>query len=364
MSAEQSTPTAPFSCSFSPNVPELLMRLGCTLAITTYQAGKIVFISPQSEEHLVQLPRTFPKPMGIALSDDGNKMALACKDEITIFKNSTSLAKTYPGKPNTYDSLFMPRATHFVGPVDIHDLMWGKDGLYAVNTLFSVIAKIDHDFSFNPFWKPSFISEVVPEDRCHLNGMAMVNGQPKYATAFNQGNSTQSWREVITTHGILMDVEKNVIILEGLAMPHSPRIFNNKLYLLLSATGEFIEVDTDKNSFSQICQFKGFVRGMAHYKDYVFIAISKLRKNSSTFAKLEIADQSKEAKIMIVHLPSGSIQGEIKYHTSVDEIYDIQVLPNKMRPNIMSNLKSDHKLGVVLPEATYWAKPENKSQNE
>lgn len=360
MPEEQSTPTAPFSCSFSPNIPELLNRLNCTLAISTYQAGKIVFISPKDNDHLVQLPRTFPKPMGIALDDNGEKMALACKDEITIFRNSPALANTYPGKPNTYDALYMPRATHYVGPVDIHDLMWGNDGLYAVNTLFSVIAKIDHDFSFNPYWKPPFITDIVPEDRCHLNGMAMVDGKPKYATAFNQGNTIQSWREVVTTQGILMDIQKNEILISGLAMPHSPRIFKGKLYLLLSATGELIVVDPENNSYDQVCQFKGFVRGMSHYNDYVFIAISKLRKNSSTFAKLAIANESKEARIMVVHLPSGSIQGEIKYHTSVDEIYDIQVLPNKKRPNIMSNLKSDHKLGVVLPKATYWAKQDKK----
>lgn len=364
MSEERSIPTAPFSCSFSPNVPELLMRLGCTLAITTYQAGKIVLISPKNQEHLVQLPRTFPKPMGIALTEDANKMALACKDEITVFVNSPSLAQKYPGKPNTYDSLYMPRATHYVGPVDIHDLMWGNDGLYAVNTLFSVIAKIDYDFSFNPYWKPPFITEVVPEDRCHLNGMAMTNGKPKYATAFNQGNSTQSWREVVTTQGILMDVEQDEILIDGLAMPHSPRIFNGELYLLLSATGELIKVDTQNRSFDTICRFKGFVRGMAYYKEYVFVAISRLRKNSSTFSKLDIANQSDDAKIMIIHLPSASIQGEIKYHTSVDEIYDIQVLPNKMRPNIMSNSKSDHKLGVVLPSATYWAQAEKKDSHE
>jgi len=356
--------TAPFSCSFTPNVPELMSRLKCTLAITTYQAGKIVFISPKNENNLVQLPRTFPKPMGVALAENGDKIALACKDEITVFKNSQALAYSYPAKPKVYDALYMPRSKYYVGPVDIHDLMWGNDGLYAVNTLFSCIAKIGEDFSFTPYWKPPFITDIAPEDRCHLNGMAMVNGKPKYATAFCKGNTPRSWRDVVTTDGILMDMESNEVILDHIPMPHSPRIFNDELYLLLSATGEFIKVDVEKKSYEVICNLNGFVRGMAHHKDYVFIAISKLRENSSTFAKLDIAGKSKDAKIMIVHLPTGSIQGEIKYHSSVDEIYDIQILPDKIRPNIMNSAKEDHKLGVVLPESTYWAKPNEQEPDK
>lgn len=363
MNQDNQKATAPFSCSFSPNVPELMSRLNCTLAITTYQAGKIVFISPKNESNLVQLPRTFPKPMGIALEEQGDKMALACKDEITVFKNSKALAFSYPPKPKVYDSLYMPRSKYYVGPVDIHDLMWGDDGLYAVNTLFSCIAKIGEDYSFTPYWKPPFITEITPEDRCHLNGMAMVNGKPKFATAFCQGNTARSWRDVVTTDGILMDMESNEVIVPNIPMPHSPRIFNNELFLLLSATGEFVKIQINEGKYDVICNLNGFVRGMAHIEDYVFIAISKLRENSSTFAKLDIAGKSKNAKIMIVHLPTGSVQGEITYHTSVDEIYDIQILPNKIRPNIMNSAKEDHKLGVVLPESTYWAKQNEEAKN-
>ena len=41
----------------------------------------------------------------------------------------------------------------------------------------------------------------------------------KYATAFNNGNTRQSWRDRITTSGILMDIESNEIVAEGLPMP-------------------------------------------------------------------------------------------------------------------------------------------------
>jgi uncharacterized protein (TIGR03032 family) len=349
---------APFRCSYTPNVPELLAKLGCSLAISTYQAGKLIFLSPKNEDELVQLTRTFNKPMGIALHAEPDKLALACKDEVIVFANSGDLAASYPKKRDTYDALYMPRCTYHIGQLDIHDLHWGSEGLYAVNTLFSCIMKIDDHYNFIPYWIPPFVTELTSGDKCHLNGMAMVNGKPKYATAFNQGNAFQSWRDVVTTDGVLMDVETNEIIAGNLRMPHSPGIFNNELYLLFSATGEIVKVDPANGATTIITRLDGFVRGMAFYKNFLFVGLSKLRRNSSTFAKLEIAEKAQHAGITIIHLPTGSIFGEIRYHTSVDEIYDIQVLPGKTRPNILNTIQHDYKQGLSIPGSTFWADPD------
>ena len=347
-------PLPPFSCTYSPNVPELLHQLHCTLAISTYQAGKVVFISAKDNEKLVQLPRTFHKAMGIGLS--GPKMALATMDEVLVLVNSPDLAAHYPKQPNTYDALFMPRAAYFTGGIDIHDIDFGGDTMYAVNTSFSCIIKIDDNYSFTPVWKPPFITNLASEDRCHLNGMALENERPKYVTAFNQGNTFQSWREEVTTGGILMDIETNELVATGLAMPHSPRLFDGKLYLLLSATGELIQIDRQSGKYEVVNKLKGFVRGLARYGDYVFIGLSRLRKNSSTFAKLEIADQAQEAGISILHLPTGAQVGYIQYHSSVEEIYDVQILPNMIRPGILNTLKPEYKMGLSTPDTTYWAR--------
>ena len=130
-------PIAPFSCNYSAQVPELLLKLNCTIAISTYQAGKLIFLSPKDENSLIQLPRTFEKPMGIAENIKKDKSALAAKDEIIVFANSKELAHHYPKSPGRYDALYMPRVTYHTGPLDIHDLSFGKEEkLYAVNTLF------------------------------------------------------------------------------------------------------------------------------------------------------------------------------------------------------------------------------------
>jgi len=352
---------APFSCSYTANVPELLMKLNCSLAISTYQAGKVIFLSPKNEDHLVQLPRTFEKPMGIALQDDHDKMAVACKDEVIVFANSKGLASSYPKKNNTYDALYMPRVTYHLGQLDIHDLSWGEHGLFAVNTLFSCLISLDDNYNFTPYWIPPFIKGLTSEDKCHLNGMVMLDGKPKYVTAFNRGNSMQSWREGVTTDGVLIDVETNEIIADKLRMPHSPRMFNDELYLLFSATGEIVKVNTGNGSYEIVARINGFVRGMAHYKDFLFVGLSKLRQNSSSFARLEIAKKASFAGIAIYHLPTGSLYGEIKYQSSVDEIYDIQVLPGKIRPNIFNTIQAEYKLGLSIPGSTFWAKPNTSS---
>ena len=340
---------------------ELLVKLNCSLAISTYQAGKVIFLSPKNEDQLIQLPRTFEKPMGIAILEELDKMAVACKNEVIVFANSKELALSYPKKKSTYDALYMPRTTFHIGQLDIHDLSWGEEGLFAVNTLFSCIISLDDNYNFTPYWTPPFINGLKSEDRCHLNGMVMVNGKPKYATAFNQGNSQQSWREGVTTDGVLLDVETNDVVAEKLRMPHSPRMFNDELYLLFSATGEIVKVDPKKGSYETISRINGFVRGMAHYKDFLFVGLSKLRQNSSTFAKLEIAKKASHAGIAIIHLPTGSFYGEIKYQASVDEIYDIQVLPGKIRPNIFNTIQPEYKLGLSIPGSTYWADPKTSS---
>ncbi len=346
---------APFSCTYSSQVPELLQKLNCSLAISTYQAGKLVFISALDENKIVQLPRTFDKPMGIAHDEESDKLALACKDEVIVFSNAEELAKYYPRSPKKYDALYMPRASYYTGNLDIHDLNFGANKeLYGVNTLFSSIVKIDDNYSFTPMWKPNFIDRIVSEDRCHLNGMAMENGKPKYVTAFGQGNSFQSWRDTVTTGGIVIDVETDEIIIDGLAMPHTPRIFNGELYTLLSASGELIKINREKGTYEVIVKLDGFVRGMDLHQDYLFIGLSKLRKNSSTFAKLNL--KANEAGIMVVHLPTGSIAGKITYQTSLDEIYDVHILPGKTRPNIMNTIRPDYKEGVTTPNSTYWAK--------
>lgn len=346
----------PFACSVSPDFAQILHRLGCTIAISTYQAGKVVFISLNEQGQLVQLPRTFPKAMGIAVHDQ--KMAIATKDDILVLTHSESMAANYPKQPGVYSGVYMPRVRYYTGRVDIHDLDWGSQGLWGVNTSFSCLCLIDDNYSFIPKWQPHFITALEHDDFCHLNGMAMEEGKPRYVTALGATTTRRGWKPEITTGGILMDVPSNEILLSHLGMPHSPRIYDGKLYALLSATGELICIDPQQGRYEVVCRIGSFIRGLAQHGDFLFVARSKLRESSTTFEKLQelpIGKNSTHSGISIIHLKSGRVVAELNYQNSVEEIYDIQVLSHKRRPGILNTETQTYQMGLSIPGQSYWA---------
>jgi len=294
--------------------------------------------------------------MGLAI--EGDKLALACKDQLIIFKGAPTLAETYPKKPGIYDTLFVPISFNLTGQVDLHDINWIDGSLLAVNTSFSCLARPDSEFHFVPIWQPKFISSLVSEDRCHLNGMAIENDQIKYVTALGSGDSRRSWRDHIPGGGVLWDIKAQRPVVKDLQMPHSPRILDGKLYLLQSALGQLCTVDIQSGKLHVIYQQNGFARGLAKYDDYLFVGYSKLRKNSSIFGKLQFSNKAVHCGISVIHGPTGSFVGEIRYHSSVDEIYDIQILANYIRPNILNTSNEEYKSALITPDSTFWGHQE------
>jgi uncharacterized protein (TIGR03032 family) len=347
-------PPAPFECTFTPNLPELLLQLECSLVLSTYQAGKLVIFSPRDAEGIVQLPRNFQQPMAVGL--EGDRLAIATKDEVLVLANAPSLAPDYPRQPGVLDALFVPRAVYFTGRLDIHGLSWGGGRLWAVATRFSCLASVDDDFSFTPRWRPPFIPALASEDRCHLHGMATDEaGEPVYVTALGTGDAPESWRQGLPGGGALIHVGSSEVVASELMMPHSPRIYDGKLYMLLSASGELVAVDPATGKLDVVQRIEGFIRGMTRHGDYVFVARSRLRKNASTFKDLPIAEKARTSGLTVIHLPTGAAVAEMTYNASVDEIFDVQVLPGLRRPGILNTMDETHRLALTTPEATFWA---------
>ena len=368
-------PAPPFSCTYSPQLPELIHGLGCSVALTTYQAGKLILLSAPTPEQLSQLPRTFAKPMGLGYDAGRGLLALACRESVITFANSPQLAAHYPNAPGRYDALFMPRVTYHTGPVDIHDLRFGTSPLdasrgdqpgrttptlYAVNTKFDCLVTLDAYHNFTPYWTPPQIDRIAGDDRCHLNGMAMKDGRPRFATAFGTGNTPGAWRETLLDSGVVYDVTTGEVVADGLGMPHSPRVFDGQLYVLLSATGQLVRIDPARRSREVVCEIGGFVRGMDKVGDYLFVALSKLRKNSSTFARLPFAEKADRSGLVVIHLPTGARVAELTYRASVDEVYDVHVLPGLRRPNVLNTDKEVHTRGLMIPGTTFWAHEQPK----
>lgn len=367
-----SQPLPPFSCTHTPDVPELLCNLGCTLVLTTYQAGKVIFLSA-TPDSLIQLPRTFDNPMGVAVAieptDQPNqtaesslhyRLAIGLREEVVVLASDPGLGYSYPRKPSHYDNFFLPRATYFVGELALHDMAWGRAGLWAVNTRFSCLALIDDTYSFRPQWQPPFITSLMPEDRCHLNGMALVDGQPLYVTALGSTDTPGGWRENKMQGGLLMHVPSGEIIAPNLAMPHSPRVFDDTLYLLNSATGEVLTADPQTGHLETVNCVPGFARGLSKMGDYAFIGVSRIRKKH-IFGDLPIAKEKVFAGIIIIHLPTGALVGQIQYLTSCEEIYDVQVLPGLRQPGILNHTTPLYRHALSLPNDGFWSDPDRNT---
>jgi uncharacterized protein (TIGR03032 family) len=344
-------PTTPFTFQYTPQLPELLAELGCSLVVSTYQAGKVIVIRSDGER-LTQLPRTFDEPMGLAV--DGDRMAIATKHSLVLLANEPRLATSYPRQPDTYDALFVPRSVHYCGALAVHDMVFTERGLVGVNTLFSCLFQLDPRWSFRPVWQPRFVSELAPEDRCHLNGLALEGGAPRYVTALGATNAAGAWRAEKDRGGVLLDVVSGEPVLGGLAMPHSPRVYDGTLYTLLSATGELIAIDPPRGQYEVVHRVDGFARGLARCGDYLFVGTSKIRKQH-TFGDLGLAGRREAfCGVTLLHLPTGAFVGDLRYQRTCEEIYDVQVLPSLRKPGLLGLHNDTYRRALSTPEQVFW----------
>ena len=178
----------PLRSVHTPNFPGLLRHLGATLLVTTYQGGQLVMIRDEGER-LNTHCRGFRSPMGLALTDGGTRLAIGTTAQVWDFRDVPEVARRL-SPPGRHDACFMPRSSHITGAVRIHEMAYDAGGrLWFVNTRFSCLCTLHRDYSFVPRWRPSFVSALAAEDRCHLNGLAMVDGQPRFVTALGRSDT-------------------------------------------------------------------------------------------------------------------------------------------------------------------------------
>jgi uncharacterized protein (TIGR03032 family) len=239
------------------------------------------------------------------------------------------------------------------GDVDIHDMIIDKDDkLWFIVTSYGCLARQSLDYSFEPKWRPPCLDRIVGEDRCHLNGLCVLNGRPRYVTAVSQTNVTEGWREHRVSGGIVMDISTNEVFCEGLSMPHSPRFYQGKLWLLNSGTGEIGYVEDRK--FVPISFCPGFLRGMFFIGDYAVVGSSLFRESSKNFRNLPVEEKLKASGIagrcgiFIVHIPTKTIKEWIKFEGIITEIYDVVCLEHE-NPYLVGfeNLEINHMVNVA-----------------
>lgn len=324
----------------------------CSLVFTTYQAGKVFFIGLKEDGSLNAHERTIERCMGLAVQ--GNSLYMSSVYQVWRFENVLLENQFHQG----CDRLYLPQAAYITGDIDGHDLHIDKnDQLILVNTLFSCLVKISEAYSFTPIWKPPFISELAPEDRCHLNGLAMVDQMPRYVSMVAKTNTREGWREERNHGGVIMDITDNSIIAENLSMPHSPRWHQGKLWLIQSGTGELGFINPKNGTFKATTFLPGYARGLSFKGDYAIVGLSKCRENH-TFTDLALDDKLTKIKqeascgIAIINLKSGEIEHSIKLEGVVRELYDVAIIEGALRPMAIGFKNDDikHTLRVSEPE--------------
>jgi uncharacterized protein (TIGR03032 family) len=350
MPAEHSSaPTKePLHSVHTNNLPALFAQLGISLVLSTYQAGKVILVRADGDVLNTHF-RSFTRPMGIAA--DHTRLTIGGTNTIWYYRNVPAVApKLEPiGK---HDACYLPRRIHVTGDIDIHEMAYDNNNeLWIVNTRFACLCTLDGDHSFYPRWRPHFLSALSPEDRCHLNGLAMVGGTPKYVTALGETDVRTGWRANKASGGILMDVDRNQIMLRGLSMPHSPRWYQNKLWILESGQGSLASVDLETRTWRTVAQLPGFTRGIDFYGPLAFIGLSQVREKAifSDFPLLERLHE-RTCGVWVVHIETGKTIGFLRFESGVQEIFAVQVLAGMQFPELLEWQDEKLSLSYVLPD--------------
>jgi uncharacterized protein (TIGR03032 family) len=212
---ERAAAAVEFHYTQTDSFPALLKQLGASLVITTYQANKLL-VARATGVGLSMLVRTFERPMGLAM--DGRRFALGTRNQVWILRNAPDIApRVEPA--GQHDACFLPRSSHVTGDIGVHELAWAGEELWIINTRFSCLCTLNPDYSFVPRWRPPFITALAAEDRCHLNGLALVDGRPRYVTALGETDTKDGWRANKPRGGCLMEVSSGEIISRGVWSP-------------------------------------------------------------------------------------------------------------------------------------------------
>lgn len=346
----RSRPALQFNISCSRHFADWLGEMNASLAMSTYQTGELFLIGRQSSGELSVFERKFNRCMG--LCSNGQTLWLASLYQLWRLENELS-----PGTSlaDGFDRLYVPRVGYTTGDVDIHDMaINAQQRVVFVSTLLSCLATTSDQFNLEPLWKPPFITRLAAEDRCHLNGLAMQDGRPKYVTLCGQADVSDGWRDCRSDGGCVMDVSNNLVVAEQFSMPHSPRLDNEKLWLLDSGRGRFGFLDLSTGRFEEVAFCPGFARGLALFGGYAVIGLSKPRQGGS-FTGLELdqrlADRNARPRcgLQVVDLATGNAVHWLRIEGSIQELYDVIALPGVRRPKALGFLTREIQQALSLP---------------
>jgi uncharacterized protein (TIGR03032 family) len=342
-------PASPLRSVSTTSLAQVLSEANSSLMLTTYQTGKVVAVAELNGGVNTHF-RDLESPMGVAYAD--GRLAVGARSQVWDYRDVKDVAaKLDP--PGRYDACFIPRGVRWTGEVQIHELAFAGGELWFVATRFSCLATLDDDHSFVPRWRPPFVSALAAEDRCHLNGMAVVGDEVRYVTALGATDSAGGWREDKAAGGVLLDVPSGETVAAGLSMPHSPRWHRDRLWVLESGQGTLATVDLDSGKLETVAEFPGFTRGLAFAGPLAFVGLSEVRE-ATTFGGLPLTARLEERQcgVWVVNVESGELVGFLRFEELVEEIFEVALLPGIAFPEIAEHGSEVVNGSFVVPEGS------------
>ncbi len=344
----------PIEISASPDFTNWLDEQRVSLAFTTYDASRLFLIGLESDGRISCVERPLTRCMGLTAAN--GSLWASTLYQVMHFVTIENVISLVEG----YDRVYAPRVGYVTGDLDIHDMsVDGSGRLVFASTLFSCLATVDGIKSFRPIWKPPFITKLAPEDRCHLNGLAVREGRLAWVTAVAESNVREGWRGRRVDGGCVIDVAANEVVVRGLSMPHSPRWYRDRLWLHQLGTGEFGFINLRQGTFDPVCFCPGYLRGLDFAGDFALVGLS-LPRDGRTFQGLpverKLSRNGNEARcaIQVVDLRSGESVHSLRVEGGVKELYDVVVLPGVRRPSMTGFDRSEMRRAVSAGE---WDEP-------
>lgn len=313
-----------FQSTATTSFPRVLAGLHASLLVSTYQSGRLIVFRADGGELNTHF-RSFESPMGIAV--DRGRLVLGTRRHVWDYRDQPAVARKLE-PAGKHDACYLPRRSHVTGDVRIHELVVVDGEVWFVNTLFSCLATLDDDHSFVPRWRPPFVSALAPEDRCHLNGVALVDGRIKYVSALGTSDDAHGWRQNKAAGGVIVDVPSGEIVVRGLCMPHSPRWHDGRLWILESGKGSLGVVDPERGEVTTVATTPGFTRGLTFAGHYAFVGLSQVRETLFEGVPIKEATE-RTCGVWVVDIRSGQTVAYLRFEGIVQEIFDVQLLPHR-----------------------------------
>lgn len=308
-----------------------------SFACTSYQTGRLMLVGSHEDGAVAVNQCGFDRAMGLCWRP--GRLYVATKSAVWRLENILRPGERANG---VHDVVLTPRNAQLTGDLDVHEIGVDAQGRSTfVNTSFSCLATTDPVHSFRPVWKPPFITRLAPEDRCHLNGVAFgIDGAPAYVSAAGVSDIVGGWREHRGDGGVLIDVRTDMIVAEGLSMPHSPRVVGDEIFFLDSGRGWIVRLDPISGERRDVAFCPGFLRGLAIHNGHALVTVSEPREAGFKGLPLEGNLEARGAiawcGVLVVQLSTGDIVEWMRFNGAVTEVFDVVALPGVRCPMVIA----------------------------